>query len=131
MVHSSIRSFIHSAPAPSGRPPLSARYAFPSGTGALGVRSWGVRAAASHPSSTRPERVDDGPPHATGKDQRLVTHTAACTPARSVTQTYPPIGAEQCQLSSNSRRGAIGGTLTIHTHTHTHTGVHLHGHIPT
>jgi hypothetical protein len=62
-----------------------------------------------------------------GRTTRLVTHTAACTPARSVTQTYPPIGAGQCQLSSNSRRGAIGGTLTIHTGA----GVHLHGHIPT
>ena len=42
---------------------------------------------------------------------------------------YPPIGAGQCQFSSNSRRGAIGGTLTIHTHPGA--GVHLHGHIPT
>ena len=68
MFHSSIRSFIHSAPAPSGRPPLSARYAFPSGTGALGVRSGASAPLLSQPSSARPERVDDGPPHATGKD---------------------------------------------------------------
>jgi len=109
MVPSSIGSFIHSAPAPSRRPPLSAHGAFPSRTGALGVRSGASAPLLSQPSSARPERVDDGPPHATGKDHGARdsyrgVHTG---PVSQSHRPYPPSGAGQCQLSSNSRRGTL------------------------
>jgi hypothetical protein len=127
MVHSSIGSFIHSAPAQSGPPPLSARGAFPSGTGALGVRSGASAPLLSHPSSTRPERVDDGRPNATGKDHEARdsyrgVHTGPVSHADRIHPTEPG-NASFLAIAA----AAPSATLTIHAHP----GVHLHGHIPT
>ena len=65
-------------------------------------------ACFSRPSSTRPERVDDGPPHATGKDHEARDSYRGVhnRPGQS-RRPYPPIGAGQCQLSSNGRRGTL------------------------
>ena len=51
-----------------------------------------------------PERVDDGPPRAAGKDHEARTHTAACTTGPvSHTDGNQPATVAHYQLSSNIR----------------------------